>query len=65
MALKTFNPTTPGRRGLVLVDRSGLWKGKPVKKLTEGLDRQWWAEQSWPRHRETPWWWAQAHLSHD
>ncbi|MCF6198831.1 MAG: 50S ribosomal protein L2 [Hyphomicrobiaceae bacterium] len=37
MALKTFNPTTPGRRGLVLVDRSGLWKGKPVKKLTEGL----------------------------
>jgi large subunit ribosomal protein L2 len=37
MALKTFNPTTPGRRGLVLVDRSALWKGKPVKKLTEGL----------------------------
>ena len=44
MALKTFKPTTPGRRGLVLVDRSGLWKGKPVKKLTEGTDRQWWAE---------------------
>ena len=37
MALKTFKPTTPGRRGLVLVDRSGLWKGKPVKTLTEGL----------------------------
>ena len=37
MALKTFNPTTPGRRGLVLVDRSALWKGKPVKQLTEGL----------------------------
>ena len=31
MALKTFNPTTPGRRGLVLVDRSGLWKGKPER----------------------------------
>ncbi len=29
MALKQFNPTTPGRRGLVLVDRSGLWNGKP------------------------------------
>ena len=37
MALKTYNPTTPGRRGLVLVDRAGLWKGKPEKSLTEGL----------------------------
>ena len=37
MALKTFNPITPGRRGLVLVDRSGLWKGKPERSLTEGL----------------------------
>ncbi len=37
MALKTYNPTTPSRRGLVAVDRSGLWKGKPEKKLTEGL----------------------------
>ncbi|MCW5732334.1 MAG: 50S ribosomal protein L2 [Alphaproteobacteria bacterium] len=36
MALKTYKPTTPGQRGLVLVDRSGLWKGKPVKELTEG-----------------------------
>ncbi|WP_194744260.1 50S ribosomal protein L2 [Thermaurantiacus tibetensis] len=36
MALKTFNPTSPARRGLVLVDRSSLWKGKPVKALTEG-----------------------------
>jgi large subunit ribosomal protein L2 len=39
MALKTFNPTTPGQRQLVLVDRSGLWKGKPVKSLTEGLSK--------------------------
>ena len=39
MALKTYNPTTPGRRGLVTVDRSGLWKGKPVKALTEGLSK--------------------------
>ena len=37
MALKTYNPTTPGRRGLVLVNRAGLWKGKPEKSLTEGL----------------------------
>jgi len=37
MALKNFKPTTPGRRGLVLVDRSQLHKGGPVKALTEGL----------------------------
>ncbi len=36
MALKNFNPTTPSLRGTVLIDRSGLWKGKPVKGLTEG-----------------------------
>src|SRR6201991_1129930 len=37
MALKTFNPTTPSQRQLVIVDRSSLYKGKPVKTLTEGL----------------------------
>ncbi|WP_419796997.1 MAG: 50S ribosomal protein L2 [Terasakiella sp.] len=37
MALKKFKPTTPGQRNLVLVDRSDLYKGKPVKGLTEGL----------------------------
>ncbi|HEX2888162.1 50S ribosomal protein L2 [Vineibacter terrae] len=36
MALKTFKPVTPSLRQLVLVDRSGLHKGKPVKALTEG-----------------------------
>jgi large subunit ribosomal protein L2 len=36
MALKTFKPTTPGQRQLVIVDRSGLYRGKPVKALTEG-----------------------------
>src|SRR3979490_930843 len=36
MALKKFNPTTPGKRQLVMVDRSALYKGKPVKALTEG-----------------------------
>ncbi len=36
MALKHFKPVTPGLRQLVIVDRSGLYKGKPVKSLTEG-----------------------------
>ncbi|TCS62053.1 50S ribosomal protein L2 [Varunaivibrio sulfuroxidans] len=40
MALKQFNPTTPSQRGLVLVDRSSLWKGKPEKTLTEGLRKK-------------------------
>lgn len=37
MALKTYKPTTPSQRNLVTVDRSGLYKGKPEKSLTEGL----------------------------
>jgi hypothetical protein len=37
MALKKYNPTSPGQRNLVTVDRSDLYKGKPVKKLTQGL----------------------------
>jgi large subunit ribosomal protein L2 len=36
MALKTFNPVTPSQRQLVIVDRSGLHRGAPVKALTEG-----------------------------
>src|SRR5262245_6616327 len=36
MALKTYKPVTPGLRQLVIVDRSGLFKGKPVKALVEG-----------------------------
>ncbi|MEL6478383.1 MAG: 50S ribosomal protein L2 [Pseudomonadota bacterium] len=40
MALKTYKPTTPGQRGLVLIDRSDLWKGRPVKRLTEGLTKK-------------------------
>ena len=40
MALKSFKPTTPSRRSLVLVDRSELWKGKPVKTLTKGLSKK-------------------------
>jgi len=37
MALKTYRPTTPSLRQLVIVARDGLFKGKPVKTLTEGL----------------------------
>src|SRR6201746_2192312 len=36
MALKHFKPRTPGTRQLVLIDRSSLHKGGPVKALTEG-----------------------------
>jgi large subunit ribosomal protein L2 len=39
MALKAYRPITPSLRQLVLVDRSDLYKGKPVKKLTEGLTK--------------------------
>ena len=39
MALKQFNPTSPGRRGVVLVDKSELHKGKPEKSLLEGLNK--------------------------
>lgn len=39
MALKTYNPTSEGRRQLVTTDRSELWKGAPVKTLTEGLSK--------------------------
>src|SRR5579872_4443988 len=39
MALKTYNPVTAGQRQLVLVNRAGLYTGKPVKALTEGKNR--------------------------
>lgn len=37
MALKKYNPVTPGTRQLTLVDKAELWKGEPVKSLTEGV----------------------------
>ena len=36
MALRKYNPVTPSQRQLVQVDRSALYRGKPVKSLTEG-----------------------------
>ena len=40
MALKNYKPTSPGQRGLVLVDKSDLWKGRPEKTLTKGLTKK-------------------------
>ena len=37
MALKQYKPVTAGQRGLVLVERTGVHKGKPYKPLTSGL----------------------------
>ena len=39
MALKKYKPVTSAQRGLVLVDKSELHKGKPFKKLTKGLTK--------------------------
>src|ERR1700712_600062 len=39
MEMKHFTPVTPSLRGTVLIDRSELWKGKPVKTLTEGKNK--------------------------
>ncbi len=39
MPMRHFNPVTPSLRGTVLIDRSELWKGKPVKQLTEGKNK--------------------------
>jgi large subunit ribosomal protein L2 len=39
MALKKYNPVTPSQRGLVRVDKTDLWKGKPCKQLTKGISR--------------------------
>ncbi len=40
MALKHYNPVTPGQRGLVLVERKDIWSGKPEKGLTVGLKKK-------------------------
>jgi large subunit ribosomal protein L2 len=37
MALRQLKPVTAGTRGVILVDRGELYKGKPVKFLTEGI----------------------------
>ena len=37
MAIKTFNPTTPSRRHMTVLDKSGLSKKGPEKSLTKGI----------------------------
>jgi large subunit ribosomal protein L2 len=39
MSLKHYKPVNSSQRGLILVDRSELWKGAPLKSLTEGLKK--------------------------
>lgn len=58
MALKTYNPTTPSRRSLVIVDRKGLYKGKPVKKLTKGINKSGGRNN---KGRITVWWRGGGH----
>ena len=61
MALKHYNPTTPSQRQLITVDRSDLWKGKPVKKLTKGLTKSG-GRNNKGRITVAPWGWSQAYL---
>ena len=58
MPLKNFNPTTPSRRALVLVDKSEIYKGKPVKKLTKGLSKTGGRNN---KGRTTVWWRGGGH----
>ena len=39
MAIKTYKPVTPGRRGMTVVDYSGLSKVAPEKSLLESLKK--------------------------
>ena len=54
MALKTYKPTTPSQRELVLVDRSHLYKGKPVKGLVEGKHSTGGRNNGWSTIRTAP-----------
>ena len=58
MALKNYNPTTPSRRSLVIVDRKGLHKGKSLKKLTKGLNKSGGRNN---KGRITVWWKGGGH----
>ena len=39
MAIKSYKPTTPGRRGMTVTDYSGLSKAAPCKSLLEPMDK--------------------------
>ena len=40
MSIKFYNPVTPSMRGLKLIDKSSLYKGKPLKVLSSGLNQK-------------------------
>ena len=40
MAIKTYKPVTPGRRGMTVIDYSGLSKVAPEKSLLESLKKK-------------------------
>ena len=58
MSLKNYNPTTPSRRALVLVNKSEIYKGKPLKKLTKGLTKSGGRNN---KGRITVWWRGGGH----
>ena len=39
MAIKSYKPTTPGRRGMTVTDYSGISKVAPCKSLLEPMDK--------------------------
>ena len=39
MAIKTYKPVTPGRRGMTVIDYSGLSNVAPEKSLLETLKK--------------------------
>ena len=58
MPLKNFNPTTPSRRALVLVDKKNIFRGKPLKKLVKGLSKSGGRNN---KGRITVWWKGGGH----
>ena len=64
MALKTYKPSTPGLRQLAIVDRSELYKGKPLKALTDGKSEKGGRNNARPHHRALPRRRPQAVLPH-
>src|SRR5689334_2498197 len=40
MAIKKYRPTSPGRRGMTTLDNQELSRSRPVRRLTEKLNRR-------------------------
>ena len=50
MAIKSYKPTTPGRRGMTVTDYSQLSKNGPERSLLAPLKKNS-GQQLWPDHR--------------